>query len=113
MTGTPLQIFRYHIKNDEPDRTCGERNACGVLEDKPERKRPLGRPWLRWENNAKVHHKNGMGGCGLDYLVWDRDKTRASVNMVMNRQDMSCPAGELLISQEQLRVMEFVGSFVN
>jgi len=31
----------------------------------------------------------------------------------MNRQDMSRLAGELLISQEQLRVMELVGPFVN
>jgi hypothetical protein len=54
-----------------------------------------------------------MGGCGLDQLAWDRDKTRASANMVINRQDMSCPAGELFISQEQLCVMELIGSFVN
>jgi hypothetical protein len=48
MIGTPLQIFRYHIKEDEFDGICGDycgkRNAYGILEVKPEGKRPLGRP---------------------------------------------------------------------
>ena len=39
-------------------RACGtdgeKRNAGRVLVAKPERKRPFGRPGLRWEDNIKV-----------------------------------------------------------
>jgi len=35
--------------------TYGERrNVCTVLVGKPEGKKPLGRPRLRWENNIKM-----------------------------------------------------------
>jgi hypothetical protein len=30
------------------------RNACRILHRKSERKRPLGRPLLRWEYNIKI-----------------------------------------------------------
>jgi hypothetical protein len=30
------------------------RNAYRILSRKPEGKRPVGRPWCRWENNIKM-----------------------------------------------------------
>ena len=36
------------------------RNAHGILVWKPEGKRPLGRPRLRWENNIKMDLKKGL-----------------------------------------------------
>ena len=31
------------------------RGACRVLVGKPERRKALGRPWIRWEDNIKLH----------------------------------------------------------
>jgi len=31
-----------------------KRSVCSVLVGKPEGKKPLGRPWLRWEDNIKM-----------------------------------------------------------
>jgi hypothetical protein len=52
---------------------------------KPEGKRPLGTPTLRWEDNIKMDIQEV--GCG--YMDWidvarDRDRWRALVNVVMN-----------------------------
>jgi hypothetical protein len=46
----------------------------GVLVGKPEGKRPLGRPRLRWEVNIKMDLQEVGGGCG-DWmeLAQDRD----------------------------------------
>jgi hypothetical protein len=33
------------------------RNALKFLVGKPERKIPLRRPWLRWEDNIKMDHR--------------------------------------------------------
>jgi hypothetical protein len=35
----------------------GARNSCNILVGKPERKRPLGRPRRRWEDNIRMHLK--------------------------------------------------------
>jgi hypothetical protein len=44
-----------------------ERIVYKVLVGKPERKRPLGRPRLRWEYGIIVDLREiGLGGCGLD-----------------------------------------------
>jgi hypothetical protein len=46
------------------------RNICKVLVGKPERKRPLGLPRLRWENIIvdlkSISGGGGGGGCGMD-----------------------------------------------
>ena len=56
-----------------------------VLVGKPERKRPLGRPGRRWEDNIKMYLQEVGGGCG-DWmeLAQDRGRWRALVNRVMN-----------------------------
>ena len=55
-----------------------------VLVRKPERKRPLGRPRRRWEDNIKMDLQEvGEGGDWMD-LAQDRNRWRALVNTVMN-----------------------------
>ena len=52
---------------------------------KPERKRPLGRPRHRWEDNIKIDLQEvGCGGVNWIELVLDRVRWRALVNAVMN-----------------------------
>ena len=61
------------------------RGVYRILVWKPEGKRPLGRPRLRWEDNIKMDLQDL--GCGdLDWieLAEDRDRWRALVNGVMN-----------------------------
>jgi hypothetical protein len=57
-----------------------------VLVGKPERKKPLQRPRLRWEDNNITMDllKVGCGGMDWTKLAQDRDRWRALVNMVMN-----------------------------
>jgi hypothetical protein len=62
-----------------------KRNAYRLLVGKPERKRPLGRPRCRWEDNTKMDlFEIGWGGVDCIGLAQDRDKCRALVNAVMN-----------------------------
>ena len=52
---------------------------------KLEEKRPLGRPWRRWEDNNKMDFQEV--GCGvMDWieLAQDRESWRVHVNVVMN-----------------------------
>jgi hypothetical protein len=63
-----------------------KRNAYRILVEKPEGKRPLGRPRRRW-----VNIKMDLRQIGLDDMDWidldqDRDKWRCLVNTVMNVQ---------------------------
>jgi hypothetical protein len=77
------------IEKNEMVRTCGaygrgERCAQGVG-GKPEGKRPLGRPRLRWENNIKMDPQEvGVGSGDWIELVQDRDRWRALVSTVKN-----------------------------
>jgi hypothetical protein len=62
-----------------------KRNAYKILVGKLERKRPLGRPRRRWEDNIKMDHREiGLGGMDWIDLAQDRDQWRALVNTVMN-----------------------------
>ena len=56
-----------------------------VLVRKPERKRPLGRPRRRWEDNIKMDLQEVGGGRG-DWmeLAQDRDRWQALVGAVRN-----------------------------
>jgi len=62
-----------------------ERGAYRVLVGKPEEKRPLGRPRLRWVDNIRMDLQEVR--CG--YVDWiglaqDRDRWRTLVSVVMN-----------------------------
>jgi hypothetical protein len=55
-----------------------------VLLGKPEGKRQLGRPRLRWEDNIKMDLQEvGCGGMDWIELAQDRDRWQALVNAVM------------------------------
>jgi hypothetical protein len=60
-----------------------ERGVHRVLVEKPEGKRPLGRPRLKWEHNIKMYLQEVGGGRG-DWmeLAQDRDRWRALVGTV-------------------------------
>jgi hypothetical protein len=61
-----------------------KRGAYRILVGRPERRRPLGRPRCRWEDNIKVDLQEV--GWGMDWieLAQDRDRWRAVVNAVIN-----------------------------
>ena len=63
------------------------RGVYRVLGEKPDGKRPLGRPRHRWEDNIKMDLQ-GVGFGGVDWieLAQDRDMWRTLVNAVMNLQ---------------------------
>jgi hypothetical protein len=64
----------------------GERGIYRVLVGKPERKRPLGIPRRRCENNIRMDLREvGCGGTDWIKLAQDRDRWRALINAVMNR----------------------------
>ena len=61
------------------------RGVHRVLVEKPEGKRPLGRPRCRWEDNIKMDLQEVGGSCE-DWLelAQDRDRWRTLVSTVMN-----------------------------
>jgi hypothetical protein len=87
-----------------------KRDAYRILVEKPERKRPLGRPRRRREDNIKMYLR-GIKWGGMDWidLAQDRDQWRALVNTVMNfgfhKMGNSV---QLAASQEVLRSLELV-----
>jgi len=61
------------------------RGVYRVLVEKPEGKRPLGRPRRRWEDNIKMDLQEvGCGSMDWIELAQDRDRWRELVNAVMN-----------------------------
>jgi hypothetical protein len=62
-----------------------ERKVYKVLAEKPEGKRPLGRPRRRLEDGIRMDLREiGMGGVDWILLSQDRDRWRAVVSAVMN-----------------------------
>jgi hypothetical protein len=62
-----------------------KRNAYRLLVEKPEGKRPLGRPSRKWEDNIRMDlGEIGWGDVDWIGLAQDRDKWSALVNSVMN-----------------------------
>jgi hypothetical protein len=65
-------------------RMRAKRNALRFLVGKPEGKRPLGRPRLRWEVNITMDLREiGWGGMDWIHLAEDRDEQMALVNTVI------------------------------
>jgi hypothetical protein len=62
-----------------------KRNAYRLLVEKPEGKRPLGRPRRMWADNIKIDLLE-IGWASVDWisLAQDRDKWRALANVIMN-----------------------------
>jgi hypothetical protein len=60
-------------------------NVYRLLIEKPEGKRPLGRPRRRWINNIKMEFLEiGFGGVDWIGLAQDRYSWRSLVNAIMN-----------------------------
>ena len=61
------------------------RGAYRVLVGRPDRKRPIGRPRRRWDDNIKTDLQEVEWG-GMEWITvtQDRDRWRAVVNAVMN-----------------------------
>jgi len=52
---------------------------------KPYRKRPLGRPRRKWQDNIRMdHRKIGWEGVDWMHMAQNRDQGRSFVNTVMN-----------------------------
>jgi hypothetical protein len=67
-----------------------ERNVYRFLMGKPEGKRSLGRPRLRWEDGIRMDlRENGWGSVDWIQLAQDMDRWRALVNTVMNLRVMA------------------------
>jgi hypothetical protein len=64
-----------------------KRNAHRLLVEKPEGKRPLGRPRRRWVDNIRMNlGEVGWGDVDWIGLAKDRNRCRALVNSVLNLQ---------------------------
>jgi hypothetical protein len=62
-----------------------KRSLCWVLVGNPKRKRPLGRPRHRLEDNIKMDPQEvGFGDMDWIELAEDRNRWRALINAVMN-----------------------------
>jgi hypothetical protein len=60
-------------------------NSYKILVGKSERKRPLGRPRRRWEDDIRMDLREvRWEGVDWMYLVEDRDQWRSVVNTVVN-----------------------------
>jgi hypothetical protein len=63
-----------------------KRNAYRILVEKPEGKRPLGRPRRRWVENIKMDLEREREWDGVDWInvAQDRDQWMALLNTVLN-----------------------------
>jgi hypothetical protein len=90
MICTPHQYYAGDkIEKNEIGGLCSadreKRGVNRILGGKPEGKKPLGRPRLRWKENIKVDLQEvECGGMDWNGLAQDRDRWREIVNAVMN-----------------------------
>jgi hypothetical protein len=49
-------------------RIAAKRNVYRILVGKPEGKRPLGRPSLRWVENIKIDLREAIGWDSMDWI---------------------------------------------
>jgi hypothetical protein len=62
-----------------------KRNAYRLLVEKPEGRRPIGRPRRRWLDNIRMDLvEEGWGDVDWISLAQDRDRRRALLNSVLN-----------------------------
>jgi len=67
------------------------RYVYSLLVGRPERMKPLGRSWHRWEDNSKMDLQEvGWGGTDCMNLVRDTDRRLPLVNVVMNMHVSPC-----------------------
>jgi hypothetical protein len=60
-----------------------------VLVEKPEGKRPLGRPRRKWEDWIRMDLRETGWRCGVDSTAQHRDQCRAAVNAMMNLRSLA------------------------
>jgi hypothetical protein len=83
-----IRFIKARMRWAELVSRMGEKgNAYKLLVERPEGKRPLGRPRYRWMDNMKTDLLEiGLGGVDWFGLAQDRYRWRALVNTVMNLQ---------------------------
>ena len=75
----------YIMKHNKITRMGEDRGVHRVLVEKPDGKRPLGRPRRRWEDSIKIDLQEvGRGRGDWMELAQDRDGWRALVRTVRN-----------------------------
>jgi hypothetical protein len=80
-----IKTSTIHHKKTKKNQLLLFRGVYMILVGKPEGKRPLGRPRLRWKDNIKMDLQEvGCGGMDWMGLAQDRDRWWALVNAVMN-----------------------------
>jgi hypothetical protein len=89
ITCTRRQILLGYQPEDVMDGTCSthgrDENAFKSLVEKPDGKRPLGRPSRRWEDHIRMDRREVLwGGAELIHLTQNRDQWWALVKTVMN-----------------------------
>jgi hypothetical protein len=88
-----------------------KRNACRLLMEKPEGRRPIGRPIHRWLDNIRMDLVE-MGWSDVDWigLARDRNRWRALVNSVFNLRG---DADWICLAQDRDRWRALVNSVLN
>jgi hypothetical protein len=81
-----IRVIKLRMRLAGPVARIGTtRNAYNILVAKPEGKRPLGRPRLRWEDNITMDLREvGCEGVNRMHLAQEKDQWWALVNTVMN-----------------------------
>ena len=104
-----VRVIKWRMRWAGQVARIGERRGVyRVLVGKPEGKKPLGRPRIRWEDNNEMDLQEVVYG-GMDWmeLAQDRDRWRTFVSKVMNlrvpkMRGISRLAENQLASQEGL-----------